>query len=106
VGGGDLIAVECGLSAVTKLPSWSWNAVYSTCSNQGMAHLRTLPVRSIQLTVSNRTPLQSDKSSKWGDIAATDAVPYNQTPFLIQSKSSKRGVCVDPGDVRFEDSQL
>jgi hypothetical protein len=39
-------------------------------------------------------------------IAATDALPYKQTPFLIQNKSSKRGVCVEPGKIRFEACQL
>jgi hypothetical protein len=59
--------------------------------------------------------LYSWKSSKWTPLyrtspqsdsflAATDALSYNLIPLLIQS--SKRRICLDPEDVRFEDCQL
>jgi hypothetical protein len=60
----------------------------------------------IQLTALKLDTLKSDESSKGGVIAATDALSYHQTPFLIQNKSLKRGVRLDPGNVRFEDCQL
>jgi hypothetical protein len=63
-------------------------------------------LKSLHLTVLKSDTLKTDKSSKCRVIAAADVLTYIQIPSLVQNKSSKRGVCLHPGDVRFEDCQL
>jgi hypothetical protein len=50
--------------------------------------------------------LKSRNSSKRRVFAATDALSYTQTLFLIQNKSEKETACQDPEGVRFQDCRL
>jgi hypothetical protein len=70
-------------------------------------------VNRIQLTVLKSDTLKSDTSSKCGAIVAMNALSYTHFRCFIQANSfpdtevvKAKGVCLDPGVVRFEDCQL